>query len=235
MRTSKKHIVALTGAGISQESGLRTFRDSQNGLWEGYRIEDVATPEAWRTNPELVLDFYNMRRRQAADAQPNHAHITLAQLEKYFKVTVITQNVDALHETAGSSVVIHLHGELTKARSTINPDYVIEIEGTELTIGETCPEGGQLRPHIVWFGEAVPLIEHAADLVRLCDILLIVGTSLVVYPAASLIQFIRPAVPIFVIDPMPPSVSSDNPLNFFVGKASEQMDKVFEQLLEFHK
>ncbi len=230
----RKRIVALTGAGISQESGLKTFRDSENGLWEGYRIEDVATPQGWRANPGLVLDFYNERRRQAAIAQPNHAHRILAQLEKYFKVTIVTQNVDALHETAGSSVVLHLHGELTKARSTKDPNYVIEIQGTELTLGETCPHGGQLRPHIVWFGEAVPLIQHAADVVESCDILLIVGTSLVVYPAASLVEFIRPNVPIYLIDPAPPSVSSENPLHFFVGKACEQIDNVLEELLKIH-
>lgn len=196
----KNHVVVLTGAGISAESGLSTFRDS-GGLWERYSIEDVATPEAFARNPELVLDFYNQRRRQLADVEPNAAHRALAELERSHQVTVITQNVDDLHERAGSSNVVHLHGELTKVRSSKVPDLVYHLGYDEIRLGDTCEQGSQLRPHVVWFGEAVPMIEAAAEIVPMADHLLIVGTSLQVYPAAGLVELAGCDVPVTVIDP----------------------------------
>lgn len=200
-----KRLVVLSGAGISAESGLRTFRDA-GGLWEGYKIEEVATPEAWRKNPGLVLDFYNERRKQALQAVPNTAHQALKTLEEYFDVHIITQNVDNLHEQAGSTNVLHLHGELFKARSTKNPSYSITLNSWELRIGELCPWGSQLRPQIVWFGEEVPLIPIAAECIRTADVVLIVGTALVVYPAAGLIEYAPRTAPVYVIDPNPPTV-----------------------------
>lgn len=196
----KDHVVVLTGAGISAESGLSTFRDS-GGLWERYSIEDVATPEAFARNPELVLDFYNQRRRQLATVRPNAAHQALAELEHSHRVTVITQNVDDLHERAGSSNVVHLHGELTKVRSSKVPDLVYHLGYDEIRLGDTCEQGSQLRPHVVWFGEAVPMIEAAAEIVPMADYLLIVGTSLQVYPAAGLVELADIDVPVTVIDP----------------------------------
>ena len=193
-------LVVLTGAGMSAESGIKTFRD-HGGLWEEYSVQDVATPEAWDKNPELVLDFYNKRRDQLYSASPNAGHFGLKELEKYFNVEIITQNVDDLHERAGSCRVLHLHGELKKVRSTINPEYIILIEQNHLTIGDKCPFGGQLRPHIVWFGEEVPEIEHAIEIITDADAVLIVGTSLNVYPAAGLINYAPKKVPIFLIDP----------------------------------
>jgi NAD-dependent deacetylase len=181
----KRKIVILTGAGISAESGIQTFRGA-DGLWEGHRIEDVASPEGWRKNRELVLDFYNKRRRQLLTVQPNAAHIALAYLEQYYDVTIITQNVDDLHERAGSSRVVHLHGELLKVRSTLDEDLVYDWRD-DLNIGDKCAKGSQLRPHIVWFGEMVPLIQTAAYICRDADIFMVIGTSLVVYPAAGLI------------------------------------------------
>ncbi|SFR52867.1 NAD-dependent deacetylase [Marinobacter daqiaonensis] len=196
----KDHVVVLTGAGISAESGLSTFRDS-GGLWEKYSIEEVATPEAFVRNPELVLDFYNQRRRQLGDVRPNPAHYALAELERNYRVTIITQNVDDLHERAGSSEVVHLHGELVKVRSSGEPDLVYEHGYGEIHLGDTCEQGSQLRPHVVWFGEAVPMIETAAEIVPQADHLLIVGTSLQVYPAAGLVELVDFDVPITVIDP----------------------------------
>ncbi|MDO3720469.1 Sir2 family NAD-dependent protein deacetylase [Marinobacter sp. chi1] len=201
------HIVVLTGAGISAESGLSTFRDN-GGLWEQHSIYDVATPEAFARNQELVLRFYNERRRQLQSAQPNQAHQLLAELENTYRVTVVTQNVDDLHERGGSSQVIHLHGELTKARSTRDPGLVYDIGYRDIEPGDTCERGAQLRPHIVWFGEEVPMLEEAAEVVRTADHLLIVGTSLQVYPAAGLVYEVGDGVPITVIDPgAPASVS----------------------------
>ncbi len=194
------HLVVLSGAGVSAESGLKTFRDN-GGLWDGYDVKEVATWEAWNRNPELVLRFYNERRRALHQAEPNLAHQIIAQLESDFNVSVVTQNVDDLHEAAGSSNVLHLHGELKKARSTIDESLIYEIEGTELTLGQHCELGSQLRPHIVWFGEAVPLTEEAAQIVRRCEALIVVGTSLVVYPAAGLVGCVRPNTPIWVVDP----------------------------------
>lgn len=195
-----KKVVVLTGAGISAESGLKTFRDS-DGLWENYRIEDVATPSAWMKDRKLVLDFYNERRRQVKLAQPNAAHLALAKLEEKFEVTIITQNIDDLHERAGSSRIIHLHGEIFKSRSTVDPSLIYEIKGTELNEGELCMHGSQLRPHIVWFGEAVPAMEIAADVVSTADMFIVIGTSLAVYPAAGLTEYASEDADKFIIDP----------------------------------
>lgn len=199
----KKKLVVLSGAGISAESGLKTFRD-MGGLWETYRLEDVATPEAWERNPQLVLDFYNERRHQAFTAVPNAGHKALAALEDCFDVRIITQNVDALHEKAGSSRVLHLHGELSKVRSVTNPGLVYDIGGDAIQWGDRADDGGQLRPHIVWFGEMVPMIEPAADLCLNADIFVVAGTSLQVYPAAGLVGYVGEEVPKFVIDPHKP-------------------------------
>jgi NAD-dependent deacetylase len=197
-----KKIIVLTGAGMSAESGISTFRDS-GGLWEKYEIDDVATPNGWRRNPALVLDFYNQRRRQLLDSKPNEAHYALAELEKDFDVQIITQNVDNLHERAGSTHVVHLHGELMKVRSTGPGEEVFDVDPAhpDVNPGDTCPKGFQLRPHIVWFGEAVPEIEKAERMTNSADLFLIIGTSMQVYPAAGLIHNVRPGVPIFLIDP----------------------------------
>lgn len=200
----QEHIVVLTGAGISAESGLSTFRDN-GGLWEQYSVYDVATPEAFERNPELVLRFYNERRRQLREVEPNPAHRLLAELEQRYRVTVVTQNVDDLHERGGSSTVVHLHGELTKARSSGYPELVYDIGYGSIRPGDTCDRGTQLRPHIVWFGEEVPMLAHAAEVVRTADHLLIVGTSLQVYPAAGLVYEVDRDVPITVIDPGEPA------------------------------
>ncbi|ALM07350.1 NAD-dependent deacetylase [Sediminicola sp. YIK13] len=197
----RKKIVVLTGAGVSAESGLKTFRDS-NGLWEGHDVMEVATPEGYANNPSLVLNFYNQRRKQLFDVLPNQAHMALVQLEKSYDVTIITQNVDDLHERAGSSNVIHLHGELLKVRSSIDPDVVIDWK-TDLKLGDTCDKGSQLRPHIVWFGEEVPMLDKAIGITQDADILMIIGTSMQVYPAASLVHFAPTRSPIYYIDPKP--------------------------------
>ncbi|SFM92327.1 SIR2 family NAD-dependent protein deacylase [Marinobacter pelagius] len=212
------HIVVLTGAGISAESGLSTFRDN-GGLWEQHSVYDVATPEAFERNRDLVLRFYNERRRQLKDAQPNQAHRLLAELEKRYRVTIVTQNVDDLHERGGSSSVIHLHGELTKARSSVYPEPVYDIGYNDINPGDCCDRGEQLRPHIVWFGEEVPMLEKAAEVVRTADYLLIVGTSLQVYPAAGLVYEVDTDVPITVIDPgEPASVSRANVIRKGAGE-----------------
>ncbi|AMQ88161.1 SIR2 family NAD-dependent protein deacylase [Marinobacter sp. LQ44] len=200
----QEHIVVLTGAGISAESGLSTFRDS-GGLWEQYSVYDVATPEAFARNQELVLRFYNERRHQLESVQPNPAHRLLAELESRYRVTVVTQNVDDLHERGGSSNVLHLHGELTKARSSGFPELIYDIGYKEIRPGDVCERGTQLRPHIVWFGEEVPMLDAAAEVVRAADQLLIVGTSLQVYPAAGLVYEVEIDVPITVIDPGEPA------------------------------
>ena len=196
-----KKLVILTGAGMSAESGISTFRDS-NGLWENYRVEDVATPEGFARNPQLVLDFYNARRRAAAAAEPNAAHFALADLERAYDVQIITQNVDDLHERAGSGKVLHLHGELNKLRSTVDENEILPWQGDQ-TLADRDSRGRPLRPHIVWFGEAVPLIEEAVRLVEAADIVIVVGTSLKVYPAASLLHYARFGVPVYLIDPKP--------------------------------
>ncbi len=197
-----KKLVVLTGAGMSAESGINTFRDS-GGLWEKYEVKDVATPVGWRRNPALVLDFYNQRRKQLLESKPNAGHFALAELEKIFDVQIITQNVDNLHERAGSKNVVHLHGELMKVRSTSTSEEVFDLtpENYETHLGDNCPKGFQLRPHIVWFGEAVPEIEKAEHLTSQADILVIIGTSLQVYPAAGLIHCAKPGIPIYLIDP----------------------------------
>lgn len=202
----KKKLVILSGAGMSQESGLKTFRD-MGGLWEQYDVTQVASPEAWQQNPELVLRFYNERRKQLWEAKPNAGHRAIAELEKWFDVDVITQNVDDLHEQAGSSRVLHLHGELRKARSTADPNLVYTLQHWVLKLGDTCEKGSQLRPHIVWFGEPVPAIEKAIRIAQEADIFVVAGTSLAVYPAASLIHFVTPGIPAFVIDPDSPKVN----------------------------
>ena len=200
----KQKLVVLTGAGISAESGLRTFRDS-DGLWEGYNIEDVATPRAWRRDPQLVLDFYNMRRRDVLAAQPNSAHKALAELEQYFDVHIVTQNIDDLHERAGSKHVLHLHGEILKMRSDRN-EHNIQPITTDITLQHKADDGGQLRPHIVWFEEPVPMIEEAIPIMYAADIFVLIGTSLAVYPAAGLVDYVKEKVNKYVIDKRIPEV-----------------------------
>lgn len=222
-----KHIVVLTGAGMSAESGLKTFRDA-DGLWEGHDVLEVASPEGFAANPELVLDFYNQRRRQLLEAGPNSAHIQLADLERSFKVTIITQNVDDLHERAGSSQVYHLHGELFKVRSTFD-ETDIKVWKKDLLLGETCEKGYQLRPHIVWFGEAVPMMEKAIDICQTAEILLIIGTSLQVYPAASLMHYVPNGIKIYYIDPKPAIHSLGN-LTVIPDNATVGLKKIIEIL-----
>ena len=226
--TSRKKIVVLTGAGISAESGLKTFRDS-DGLWEGYEIEDVATPRAWRKNPQLVLDFYNYRRKNVLDAQPNAAHFGLAELEKQFDVEIITQNIDDLHERAGSGKVLHLHGEIFKMKSERNDELVYEIRG-DMKLGDTAEDGAQLRPNIVWFEEPVPLIEAAIPIVRSADIFIIVGTSLVVYPAAGLVNYARWDIPKFILDRRIPYTSSIYNLKSIEMPAGEGIKELIQQI-----
>ena len=214
-------VVVLSGAGISAESGFSTFRDS-DGLWNKFKVEDVATPEGYARNPQLVLDFYNGLRRDLYKAEPNKGHLELAELERDFDVSIITQNVDDLHERAGSSDVLHLHGELKKARACGDPEMIIDLtEGEDIGINDKAPDGSALRPHIVWFGEAVPNISLAQDLVKQADIFLIVGTSLNVYPAAGLISYVRRGVPIYLVDPKPVSVPHYLDVRIIAKKASE--------------
>jgi NAD-dependent deacetylase len=203
-----KKIVVLTGAGISAESGLRTFRDS-DGLWEGYNIEDVATPEAWQRNPKLVQDFYNERRKNVLDAKPNAAHYALAKLEEKYDVTIITQNIDDLHERGGSTNVVHLHGIITRSQSSINPKLTYPIDGWEIKMDEVCELGSPLRAHVVWFGEDVPMIEKSARICAGAELFILVGSSLAVYPAAGLINYVPANVPKYIIDPKIPQVSQN--------------------------
>lgn len=203
----KPKIVVLTGAGMSAESGLKTFRDA-NGLWEGHDVMEVASPQGFARNPELVLEFYNQRRRQLLEVSPNQGHLALAQLENRFDVSIVTQNVDNLHEQAGSSHVVHLHGELFKVRSTKDENHVLEWR-KDLVLGDLDPHGHQLRPHIVWFGEMVPLLETAAEITQQADVLIIIGTSMQVYPAASLIHYVHGQTPIYFVDPKPTVRTSD--------------------------
>ncbi|MEM9982779.1 MAG: NAD-dependent deacylase [Bacteroidota bacterium] len=234
MKKGKK-VVVLTGAGISAESGIATFRDS-GGLWEGHDVMEVASPEGWEKNPNLVLDFYNQRRKQAITAQPNAGHLALKELEKYFDVTVITQNVDNLHEKAGSSKVIHLHGELFKARSSVDENLIYDIDGWEIKQGETCEKGSQLRPHIVWFGEMVPMMERAIEEAQQADIFLVVGTSLLVYPAAGLINYVDPSIAKYIIDIKAPEMGgiTDPHLRFIEAKAGEGLPKLIRELVDEH-
>jgi len=215
-----KNLVILTGAGMSAESGLKTFRE-MGGLWEEYDISEVATPEAWKRNPELVLRFYNERRKALLGALPNAGHYGLVELEKYFHVRIITQNVDDLHERAGSTNILHLHGELKKSRSTIDPRLVYDIDGWELNWGDLCEKGSQLRPHIVWFGEAVPNIEIAIQDAEQADIFVIIGTSMQVYPAAGLIDYVPRNVPVYLIDPNETAVGSERHVEIIRMKAGE--------------
>jgi NAD-dependent deacetylase len=224
-----KNLVVLTGAGISAESGIKTFRDA-DGLWEGHDVMEVASPIGFRNNPELVLDFYNQRRRQLNEVSPNKAHHNLKELEKDFNVHIITQNVDDLHERANSTNVLHLHGELRKVRSTKNPNLIYNWK-EDLILGDLCEEKAQLRPHIVWFGEDVPLLEKAAEITLEADILVIIGTSMQVYPAASLINYTKPNIPIYFIDPNPAiSVSQYQNLTIIKEVASTGIDKLLELL-----
>lgn len=216
---AKKKLVVLSGAGISAESGLKTFRDS-DGLWEGYNIEDVATPRAWRKDPQLVLDFYNYRRKNVLDVQPNAAHYGLAALENEFEVSIITQNIDDLHERAGSTNVLHLHGEIFKMRSERNHSLIYEIKG-DIKIGDMAEDGAQLRPHIVWFEEPVPKIEEAIPIVHSADIFVVVGTSLVVYPAAGLVNYTKPEAFVYVIDKKIPYITSKEKMTIIEMPATE--------------
>jgi len=218
-----KNLVILTGAGISAESGLKTFRD-MGGLWEEYDVTEVASPAAWESDPELVLRFYNERRKQLLNSEPNKAHYGLVALEKSYRVQIITQNVDDLHERAGSTNVLHLHGELRKAQSSMDSDLVYKMDGWELKIGDLCEKGFQLRPNVVWFGEAVPAIQQAIPSVQDADIFIIIGTSLNVYPAAGLINYIRPEIPVFIIDPKEVSAPSHKNYTFINEKASKGVE-----------
>jgi NAD-dependent deacetylase len=224
----KKQIVVLTGAGISAESGLKTFRDS-DGLWMGYNIEDVATPQAFAKNPKLVLDFYNMRRAEVKKAQPNIAHQLLAKLENDFDVSIVTQNIDDLHERGGSSNVLHLHGQIFKMRSVKNDDAIFEIH-EDINLGDVAADGGQLRPHIVWFNEPVPMIEKAAQIMATADIFILVGTSLQVYPAAGLINYLAGYVPKYIVDKSIPPVGRYNNITAIEKTATEGMEQLYKLL-----
>ncbi len=224
-----KNLVVLSGAGISAESGLKTFRD-MGGLWEQYDITEVASPVGWRENPERVLRFYNERRKQLLAARPNEGHRVLKDLEKYFSVYIITQNIDDLHERAGSRKVLHLHGELRKAQSTADPSLVYDIEGAELNIGDLCEKGSQLRPHVVWFGEPVPAMDEAVEIVRQADLFVITGTSLNVYPAAGLVQYTQPDCHVYVIDPADIQVPVRREVTYIRKKASAGLRELKELL-----
>lgn len=225
----KKKLVVLTGAGISAESGLKTFRDT-DGLWEGFNVYDVATPEAWKRNPEVVQDFYNQRRKQVLAAQPNDAHRGLVELEKYYDVQIITQNIDDLHERAGSSNVIHLHGVITRSQSDLDPRLTYPINGWEIKMGEQCELGSQLRAHVVWFGESVPMIETASEICESADLFVLVGSSLAVYPAAGLINFVPPGSPRYIIDPKIPEVRNRKKVIRIEKTATEGLKELLQQL-----
>lgn len=226
---SRKKIVVLTGAGISAESGLQTFRDA-DGLWEGYNVYDVATPEAWQRDPVMVQEFYNMRRRSVLAAEPNAAHKALVLLEEKYDVQIITQNIDDLHERAGSTHITHLHGIITRSQSEKHPNLTYDIEGWELKMGERCEKGYQLRPHVVWFGEPVPMIEKAIDLCSTADIAIVIGTSLQVYPAAGLIDVLPPGARKFIVDPKDIAVSSS--ISHIRDKAVKGVNSLVELLLD---
>ncbi|MEO8887089.1 MAG: Sir2 family NAD-dependent protein deacetylase [Mucilaginibacter sp.] len=225
-----KKLVVLTGAGISAESGLKTFRDS-DGLWEGYDIQEVATPQAWDWNPKLVQEFYNMRRKAVLKAEPNAAHHALAKLEEKYEVTIITQNIDDLHERGGSTHVVHLHGIITRSQSNDNPELTYPIEGWELKMGEVCELGSQLRPHIVWFGEDVPMIGKAMEICSQADLFILVGSSLAVYPAAGLINYVPADVPKYIIDPKIPEIRSGNNFIKLAQKATVGVPQLVKDLL----
>ncbi len=226
-----QHLVVLTGAGISAESGIKTFRDA-GGLWEGHRIEDVASPEGFRRNPTLVLDFYNQRRRQLDEVEPNTAHTLLSQLEQHYRVTVVTQNVDDLHERGGSQNIIHLHGELRWGCSSANREIRTFLGSNDIFLGDKAPDGSQLRPDIVWFGEAVPKMEDAMRATVTADVLLIIGTSLEVYPAASLINFVPAHCPIYIIDPNRHADIHDPNITVIKATATQGMQQMWQQLVK---
>ncbi|WP_299114402.1 NAD-dependent deacylase [uncultured Winogradskyella sp.] len=226
----KKHIVVLTGAGMSAESGIKTFRDA-DGLWEGHDVMEVASPQGFRNNPGLVLDFYNQRRRQLKEVNPNAAHIALADLEKEYNISIVTQNVDDLHERGGSKNVLHLHGELRKIRSTGNPTDIRDWQD-DINLGDVCDNGYQLRPHIVWFGEDVPMIEKAVAICETADILVIIGTSMQVYPAASLMNFVKSTVPIYYIDSKPADINNSN-VTVIPELATSGMQKLLKELKKY--
>jgi len=226
-----KHIVILTGAGISAESGLKTFRDS-DGLWEGYNIEDVATPEAWQRDPVLVQQFYNERRKSVLEAQPNAAHYALAKLEEKYKVTIITQNIDDLHERAGSTNMVHLHGIITRSQSSKNEKLTYPINGWELGMNEVCELGSPLRPHVVWFGEMVPMISTAAQICATADLFILIGTSLAVYPASGLINYVPDEIIKYIVDPKIPAVYNVANVNRIEAKATVGVPDLVEQLLK---
>lgn len=226
----KPKLVVLSGAGISAESGLATFRDS-GGLWEGYDVMTVASIDGWQRDPELVLEFYNQRRRQAWAAEPNDGHLAIAALEADYDVTVITQNVDGLHEKAGSSRVVHLHGELAKAQSSSDPNLIYPLDHWEVKLGDTCDLGSQLRPFIVFFGEPVPMMDVAIQITRSADIFIVVGTSLVVYPAAGLLDLVDDSIPTFVVDPSLPAVRRRPNMALIQEAAGRGMQRVCEQLM----
>ncbi|PLX04952.1 MAG: NAD-dependent protein deacylase [Marinilabiliales bacterium] len=225
----KKKIVVLSGAGISAESGVKTFRDS-NGLWKNHRIEEVASPIAWQNNPEMVLEFYNIRRKQLFEVEPNAAHYALAELQNMFDVQIITQNVDDLHERAGSKNVLHLHGELKKARSTSDESLVYPLKSWELNLGDKCELGSQLRPHIVWFGEAVKNIEKAVEISESADVFMVIGTSMLVFPAAGLLNFVSRNAPKYYIDPNATKLTSVSNLKIIKEKAGIAVPQVLEEL-----
>jgi NAD-dependent deacetylase len=225
-----QHIVVLSGAGISAESGIRTFRDA-DGLWEGHRIEDVASQEGFRRNPALVLDFYNQRRRQLDEVEPNEAHVLLAELEKHFTITIITQNVDDLHEKAGSSNIIHLHGELRWGCSSMQRERRVYLGGKNIEMGDKAEDGSQLRPDIVWFGEAVPMMDAAIDCTLQADALIVIGTSLEVYPAAGLIHYLRPGKKAWIIDPKRHSEKQDDNITVISATATAGMKQLYDILV----
>jgi NAD-dependent deacetylase len=225
----KKKIVVLTGAGISAESGIQTFRDA-DGLWEGHDVMEVASPQGWQKNKAMVLDFYNQRRAQLHTVVPNAAHKALAKLEEKYEVCIITQNVDDLHERGGSTRVVHLHGELKKVRSTLDPSLVYDWD-KDVTLEDKCEKGGQLRPHIVWFGESVPMIEVAAQLCQIADIFIIVGTSMQVYPAAGLVEYTPQGIPKYFIDPKPAAVNVPD-LRVIADKATTGVVTLVEELMQ---
>jgi NAD-dependent deacetylase len=226
-----KKIVVLTGAGISAESGLKTFRDS-DGLWEGYDIEEVATPQAWARNQALVQDFYNMRRKSVLEAKPNAAHLALVKLEKQYDVTIITQNIDDLHERAGSTNVLHLHGIITRSQSSLNPELTYPMDGWEIKMGDLCELGSQLRAHVVWFGEDVPMISKAAQICQKADLFILIGSSLAVYPAAGLVNFVRPEVPKYIVDPVIPDMQGGRAFTKIEKKASVGVPELINELLK---
>jgi NAD-dependent deacetylase len=226
---ARKKLVVLTGAGISAESGIPTFRDA-NGLWEGHDIMEVASPEGWHKDPDLVLDFYNQRRKNALTVKPNQGHVALAGLEEYFDVSVITQNIDELHEQAGSTQVIHLHGKLFEAKSSADDDLIYRINGWELKKGQTCEKGSQLRPNVVWFGEPVPMMEKAIEEAMQAEIFMVVGTSLVVYPAAGLLHYVPRQIPVYVVDPNLPALPHRPNLHLIQEKASVALPELVKKL-----